>query len=144
MLKDPFDLDEVLRRARHLDRASMDVAELLLDQRVAAGIGNIFKCESLFALKVAPHSKVDALDDDTVGALYAEASAVMRASVMHGRLPGRIYQSRVCPSCRGRVSVEEQADRLTWCRSSSREQTARPPCRSGRSRASSTAKVSRW
>ena len=114
VLKDPFDLTEVLRRARHPQRASMEVAELLLDQRVAAGIGNIFKCESLFALQIAPHRTVESLDDDTVRALYAAASEKMRHSVAHGRSPKRIYGARVCPVCRGRVSIEEQADRLTW------------------------------
>src|ERR1700737_2394985 len=45
LLATELDLDEVLRRARTSDRRTL--GELLLDQRVAAGIGNIYRCESL-------------------------------------------------------------------------------------------------
>ena len=114
VLKDPFDLDEVVRRARHPDRADMMLAELLLDQRVSAGIGNIFKCEALHALRLSPHAEVHDVDDDTLRALYAEASRMMRASVASGRAPGRIYRARACGACGGRVQVEEQGERLTW------------------------------
>jgi endonuclease VIII len=114
VLVEPFDLDEVVRRARHPDRADMDVADLLLDQRVAAGIGNIYKCESLFAQRLSPHASVASLDDDTLRALYTKASHLMRDSVASGRVPQSIYRARLCPACNARVTVEEQGDRLTW------------------------------
>lgn len=114
VLAEPFDIDEVMRRARHPDRADMGAADLLLDQRVAAGIGNIYKCESLFALRLSPHASTADLDDDTLRALYTKASELMKASVRDGRVPQSIYRARVCPACNGRVTVEEQGDRLTW------------------------------
>src|SRR4051812_8239548 len=41
-----FDAEEAVRRAR--SSPAKTVGELLLDQRVASGIGNIYRCESLF------------------------------------------------------------------------------------------------
>lgn len=114
ILVEPLEIDEVLRRARHPERADMDLAELLLDQRVAAGIGNIYKCESLFALRLSPHTRVADVDDDTVRALYRAAARMMQESVLSGRVPQSMYGARVCASCNGRVSVEEQGDRITW------------------------------
>src|SRR5437764_575674 len=52
ILVDPFDLDEVIRRARRSEAPS--IAELLLEQRVCAGVGNIYKCETLWPLRLDP------------------------------------------------------------------------------------------
>src|SRR4051812_19423587 len=71
------------RAAAHPARA---IADVLLDQRVAAGIGNIWKCESLFACGVDPRRPVSTLDRATLIALYAAARDLMRASV-DGRNP---------------------------------------------------------
>src|SRR5947207_1621801 len=46
VLGEDFDLPEVMRRAR--GAAAATVGELLLDQRVCAGVGNIYKCEALW------------------------------------------------------------------------------------------------
>jgi len=50
ILVDPFDLDDVMRRARASEAPTL--GELLLEQRVCAGIGNIYKCEALWALEL--------------------------------------------------------------------------------------------
>jgi len=80
VLVDPFDMGEVLRRARRQppERAA---GEVLLDQRVVSGIGNIYRCESLFAARLHPETPVAALDDDALVALVEQASALMRANL---------------------------------------------------------------
>ena len=50
LLGDRFDRDEVVRRMR--TRGSDPIAEVLLDQRVVAGIGNVFKSEVLFLARL--------------------------------------------------------------------------------------------
>lgn len=61
LLGEPFDRDEAVRRMRV--RARDPIAEVLLDQRVVAGIGNVFKSEILFLSGVDPFTPVAALTD---------------------------------------------------------------------------------
>jgi formamidopyrimidine-DNA glycosylase len=110
-----LDLDEILKRARQRERQAL--GELLVDQRVAAGIGNIYKCESLWRLKLDPWMPATELDDKALGGLYRQArdlmmSALRRRSMhaVHGRA------GRSCPRCWDRVSCRYQGDppRLTY------------------------------
>lgn len=64
-------------RARQTCPAETPVGALLLDQRVAAGIGNVYKSEVLFLERVDPVAPVGALDDATLGRLYARARVLM-------------------------------------------------------------------
>ena len=61
-LLDPgFDLDEALRRLRA--DPQREVGQALLDQRNLAGIGNLYKAESLFLAGVSPWTPVGEVDD---------------------------------------------------------------------------------
>ena len=51
--------DEALRRLRDPARASMTISEALLDQRALAGIGNIWRNETLFVERTDPFARVD-------------------------------------------------------------------------------------
>jgi endonuclease VIII len=64
-LLDPaFDRAEALRRMREHDREA--IADVLLNQRVMAGIGNVFKCEILFMAGVHPFAATGTLSLDTL------------------------------------------------------------------------------
>ena len=65
------------------DRA--EIADVLLDQRLAAGIGNVYKCEALFAEKVDPFAAVGTLDALVVRRLYETAAAQLQANLGRGR-----------------------------------------------------------
>ena len=56
LLGERFDADEALRRLRER-AADWQVADVLLNQRVMAGIGNVYKSEVLF---IVPHQSVHA------------------------------------------------------------------------------------
>ena len=56
------DLDAVTDRLALLD-PDTELAVALLDQRVAAGIGNVFKSEVCWAERVSPFTPIAALDD---------------------------------------------------------------------------------
>jgi len=79
VLRDPFDTDEVIRRARL--RLGEAVAEMLLDQTVLAGVGNVFKSEILFAARISPLSPVSMLSDDQLREILAITQKQMRANV---------------------------------------------------------------
>ena len=82
LLDEEPDLDAVLDRARRCERLS--VAAVLLDQTVAAGIGNIYKNELLFIAGCHPWTAPGALDDDALHQLYEMAHALMRSNVRPG------------------------------------------------------------
>jgi endonuclease-8 len=127
LLADAFDGAEVLRRARWPELSDADAAELLLDQRVACGIGNVYKSEVLFLEGVHPWTAVRALDDDGVRRLYDRARELMRANLESprrnttGRVSPRLWvygaRRRSCLRCGGRVQAEMQGSvtaRVTW------------------------------
>jgi len=72
---DDVDLRDIVRRSRAATAAHAErtVAELLLDQTVAAGVGNVFKSEALFVAGVHPFTRVDDLDDGQLAALWSIA-----------------------------------------------------------------------
>lgn len=121
LLGDPFDIDEVIRRLRDPARTGVPVAQVLLDQRAMAGIGNEIKNEVLWEARVSPWTPVGALDDAAVRDLVGRARAVLRHGAATGRRPRRVYRraGRPCPRCGTLIRVAHQGTdlpRLTfWC-----------------------------
>jgi endonuclease VIII len=109
ILAPELDLEEILKRARKSQRQPL--GELLLDQRVAAGIGNIYKCESLWRLKLDPWMPAAELDDQALGGLYREARKLMQAALRR-RSPHAVHgrAGRSCPRCMGRIDCRRQGD----------------------------------
>src|SRR6185295_3916733 len=75
------DLDPRAAAERAAEHGDQRIAEVLLDQRVVAGIGNIYKCEALFATGVDPRTPVARLERRTLEAIYEAARRLMAASV---------------------------------------------------------------
>lgn len=73
-------LPEAQRRLA--DRGPTPIAEVLLDQTVAAGIGTIYAAESLFARRVHPWTPADQVDDPAT--LLMTARLLMERSVASG------------------------------------------------------------
>src|SRR6185369_8674121 len=67
------DFDSRLAASRAALHPSRTIAEVLLDQHVVAGIGNIYKCESLWQCEIDPRSRVGALDEARLTAIYDAA-----------------------------------------------------------------------
>ena len=57
------------------------IADVLLDQRVACGVGNVFKSEVLFACRVNPFTAVSAIDRPVATALIATAHRMLLANL---------------------------------------------------------------
>jgi endonuclease VIII len=77
---EPFDTADVIRRMRM--RAREAIADLLLNQRVVAGIGNVFKSEILFVAGIDPFTPVSALSDADLARIVAIALEQLRANVL--------------------------------------------------------------
>jgi endonuclease-8 len=82
---EPLDLAAVRARGRLLATPGQTVGELLLDQRVVAGIGNIYRCESLFLCGIEPHTAVVALPDRDIDRLVTTAARLLTASAITAR-----------------------------------------------------------
>lgn len=134
LLAERFELERILRRARDPGYAHLQLSELLLDQRVACGLGNVYKSELLFLFGLHPDTRVRDADDDTLAALYTRARELMQRNLggwprtttfdarerrprpgeprlyVYGRLRGR------CLQCGELIQMRRQGDqaRSTW------------------------------
>lgn len=95
VLADELDLPEIGRRWTAAGRTP--AAEVLLDQRVAAGIGTIYCAESLFAERLWPWTP--ASEVPAPARLYVVARRQMQRSVVTGDAPGQVH-GRVRQPCR--------------------------------------------
>ncbi len=71
----------VADRARHPSFGHREIADVLLDQRVAAGIGNVYKSEVLFLRRIHPRTRMALLTLDEIQGLYEEAIRQMRRNL---------------------------------------------------------------
>ena len=97
-----------------------EIGAALLDQRVIAGIGNIYKSESLFLAGVDPFARVGALDDAALTRVVRAAMREMRRSVAGGRAMNWVYlrAGKACRRCGTPVRMARQGPlrRSTyWC-----------------------------
>ncbi|MFI7744212.1 Fpg/Nei family DNA glycosylase [Kocuria rhizosphaericola] len=134
---DPAPFVAAVRRSRR------PVGALLMDQAVVAGVGNIFRAESLFRCGLDPMTPGRALGEPVLRELWAENAALMRTGVRLGRIvttdasdrPGTgeeqarpehahlVYKRRglPCRRCGTPVAAGELEGRtLYWCPSCQR------------------------
>ena len=71
-------VDVIVDRSRVAGAAT--VADLLLDQTVASGIGNVFKSEILFLERIDPSTPPEALADSDVARLYRRGHRLLSAN----------------------------------------------------------------
>jgi endonuclease-8 len=119
------DVDTAVERMASIPEPGTSIAEVLLDQRVAAGVGNVFKSEVLWAERVDPFRTIEQVDEATRRALLATAAAQLRANLRPGRretIPGglAVYGRlhRPCPRCGTPVRMRRhgaQARSTYWC-----------------------------
>ena len=83
LLADEVDYAGILERIRGLPPAT-PVVDVLLDQSVAAGIGNVYKSEVLFVHGIDPLREVAALDDERLLAMFATASELLGKNLGDG------------------------------------------------------------
>ncbi|RUQ22502.1 Fpg/Nei family DNA glycosylase [Kocuria sp. HSID16901] len=121
-------------------RTSRPIAAVLMDQKAIAGIGNIYRAESLFRAGLNPHRAACELSDAQIDLLWRDTAKLMSAGVELGRIVTTAPEHRsgldaadawpdhahyvygragqTCRVCGERsVVVEDMAGRkLYWCR----------------------------
>lgn len=118
------DLDVVLDRVAGADPATQ-IAEVLLDQRLAAGIGNVYKNEVLWACELSPFRPLADVDEAMRRRLYETGAAQLQANL--GRWKRQTHPKGLavydragqgCYRCLGRIRTVEHGDigrRTWWC-----------------------------
>lgn len=127
---DGADINDVIIRTRARAGSETTLAEMLLDQGIAAGVGNVFKSEALFVAGLHPFSRVSDVGDDELRRLWTTAHRQLVANrsrpfrVTTGRGDGgRTYvygRHRLgCRRCDNAVrysAAGERTERSTyWC-----------------------------
>lgn len=125
LCRDDVDFAEVVTRARTLVGSDEMIADVLLDQRVASGIGNVYKSEVLWSLQTHPFDTIDTVSNDLLEQLYRRASKLLIANLTttsRTTVPGglAVYgrRGKPCRRCGTPIKKKEQgqyARITTWC-----------------------------
>ena len=132
ILASPPDVDGMLRRLAAAD-GGRPLGESLQDQRLVAGIGNMWMAETLWRARLSPWLALREVPLDVRRTVLETAARSMRASVEAGREPRRqVYNraARPCPRCGTPIRARGQGDdnrTAYWC----------PACQVGESRSAS-------
>jgi endonuclease-8 len=119
ILGEPPELRRMIENLRGEDRRR-ELGDALLDQRLVAGIGNVWKAEALWRAQVSPWSRLGEVSDEALEQVLAEAAGLMRASVDGGRAARSVYRraGRPCPRCGEPIRSRGQGDdnrTAYWC-----------------------------
>jgi endonuclease VIII len=88
LLSTAFAPDEA--RTRLMAHGDEEIANVLLNQRVMAGLGNVYKSEVLFACGVHPFRLVSTLRSGEIGCILERARVFLEANVKDGRDGGMV------------------------------------------------------
>lgn len=122
------DLDECVELLLAYPERDASIADVLLDQRVMCGVGNVYRCEVLWACELSPWAPVERLSERDAAQLVHTAAKMLRANVSRPRrvtMPGvkgglAVYgrNSQRCVRCGDTIVVQrfgERARLLYWC-----------------------------
>jgi endonuclease-8 len=122
------DLDAVVERMASVADDATAVADVLLDQRVCCGVGNVYKSEVCFACRLDPLTPLAAVDAPTRRALAETAARLLRANLGSGprtTVPGQpgtlaVYgrARRPCRRCGAPIEFRRtgpHARSTYWC-----------------------------
>jgi endonuclease-8 len=121
LLSPDFDATEAARRLS--ERSHLEIGDALLDQEAMAGIGNIWKSETLYACRVNPFTRVGDIKSDRIDKVIATARARLLASANDVPYRGSRLQvygraGEPCRLCGSPIASRKQgphARSTYWC-----------------------------
>jgi endonuclease VIII len=119
ILAEPPDLERMVANVRRAG-GERDVGDALLDQRLVAGIGNVWRTEALWRARISPWRGLASMDDAELRRVLGAAAGLMRAAVDTGREERAVYRraGRPCPRCGDAIRSRGQGDAnrtAYWC-----------------------------
>lgn len=116
------DVDESINRLYHHRHQSAPVAEVLLDDHVATGVGNVYRCESLWAAGIHPFAPVSSLDADDCARVIENVVRLARANLRQPtRVPTPFVELGLAVYGRNGQNCARCGDTVTVCRSGEHE-----------------------
>jgi endonuclease-8 len=118
ILDAPLELDAIVARLRAAPARA--IGDALLDQRLVAGIGNMWKAEALWQARVSPWRTVGDVSDDELREVLTAARRLMQAGVEGARPLRRVYRraGRACRRCGALIRSRPQGEPARtayWC-----------------------------
>jgi endonuclease-8 len=119
ILASPPDLSAMVANLRR-EPGARELGDAVLDQRLVAGIGNVWKAEALWQAGLSPWLRLGDVSDDELERVLAEAARLMRASLDDSRPIRSVYRKagRPCPRCGTTIRSRGQGDgnrTAYWC-----------------------------
>jgi endonuclease VIII len=121
IMADEWDGRAALAKVRSFPRG--EIADVLLDQAIFGGVGNIIKNEVLFRTRVSPFAKVRDISDRKLRAIVADARTfsfrfleLRRIFALRKNL--EVYRRSACPRCGGKIERRvhgQRARRSFFC-----------------------------
>jgi endonuclease-8 len=119
LLADETDPALVAARIRAADPTRL-LGEALLDQRLVAGIGNMWLAELLWHGRLSPWARVGDVEEEPLAAALTWGRTAMRRAVAGARPERSVYRraGRPCPRCGTPIASRGLGDRnrtAYWC-----------------------------
>jgi endonuclease-8 len=126
-----FDVEAAVARLRAGD-PDRRLGEALQDQRMLAGIGNMWMSEAAWAARVSPWLRVSEAADEELREVVGAAAGLMRASLEGGRPRRQAYRRAgiACRRCGSLIRSRGQGDAnrtAYWCPGCQRDGGDPPP-----------------
>ncbi|WP_433973827.1 Fpg/Nei family DNA glycosylase [Tunturiibacter lichenicola] len=83
---DPLNGDGPEKMITRIGKSKKAIGELLMDQSVAAGIGNIYRAEFLFRAGLSPFTPGKEVEESKLRSIWKEAGALMKAGMVDRRI----------------------------------------------------------
>ena len=128
LCKSDTDLGAVVNLLLSYDDPTARIGDVLLDQRVMCGVGNVYRCEVLWAAGMSPFGEVGSLSERDAIRLVNTAASQLRSNLHHAKrlvandvkgglaVYGRNGQR--CPRCISNVEMRRMGLHnriLYWC-----------------------------
>lgn len=125
LLAETTRVEDLVSRLRSAADARRPLGDVLVDQRVVSGIGNIWLAELLWHARLSPWLPLGQATDEELAAGLGWARAAMLASVSGTRSARAVYRraGRPCPRCGAPVRSRGLGDAnrtAYWCASCQR------------------------
>lgn len=127
LLDEGFNEAEAFARFREPALARLTLGDAIMDQKVMAGVGNIWKQETLFRCRLNPWLRVGDLSDEDLRLIIQTARGLLRASTgkenslgLKRRPTMFVYMrgGQPCPNCHARLRSSPQGEDIrhtAWC-----------------------------
>jgi endonuclease VIII len=83
---DPLNGDGPEKMIARVAKSKKTIGELLMDQEVVAGVGNIFRAELLYRAKQNPFTPGKEVEENTLRSIWKDAGVLMKAGMVDRRI----------------------------------------------------------